>query len=246
MRKTISIVSLFAILLVLPPIIMLILGWQWAPENQFKSMKWLLWLTDTAGAPYSIITSLALIGIIVFRLRAEKSIVLKVVMIVICALLLQQGTKTLLKNHFQDPRPYVVWLEEQYEVMHSDFYELTRSARAKLIKTVVKQHEDIAKWQRKHWQAETGYSFPSGHMLFAAGWALLFIAFFWQKGYYGLSIGLALWAEGIAFSRMLLGMHWPIDVITSVFISAVFAILAYGVFLLLKRNKKPVNLSSIE
>jgi len=83
-------------------------------------------------------------------------------------------------------------------------------------------------------------------MLFAAGWALLFIAFFWQKGYYGLSIGLALWAEGIAFSRMLLGMHWPIDVITSVFISAVFAILAYGVFLLLKRNKKPVNLSSIE
>ncbi|WP_369311081.1 phosphatase PAP2 family protein [Providencia rettgeri] len=237
MRKTILVVSLFAILLVLPPMAILISGWQWAPENQFNSMKWLLWLTNTAGAPYSIITSLVLIGIILFRLRAEKSVALKVTIVVICALLLQQGTKTLLKSHFQEPRPYVVWLEEQYDVTHSDFYELTRAARAKLIKTVVKYHEDIAKWQRKHWQAETGYSFPSGHMLFAAGWALLFIAFFWQRGSYVLCIGLALWAEGIAFSRMLLGMHWPIDVITSVLISAIFAILAYGLFLCFVRHK---------
>lgn len=238
MRKTILVVSLFAILLMLPPMIMLISGWQWSPENQFKSMKWLLWLTDTAGAPYSIITSLALISVIVFRLHAEKRILLKVVIIVVSALLLQQGIKTFLKNHFQEPRPYVVWLEEQHNVTHSDFYDLTRSARAKLIKTVVKQHEDIAKWQRKHWQTETGYSFPSGHMLFAAGWALLFIAFFWQRGAYALSIGLALWAEGIAYSRMLLGMHWPIDIITSVFISAIFAMLAYAVFLFFKQREK--------
>ncbi|KLN45653.1 phosphatidylglycerophosphatase, partial [Providencia rettgeri] len=45
-----------------------------------------------------------------------------------------------------------------------------------------------------------------------------------------LSIGLAIWAEGIAFSRMLLGMHWPIDIITSVIISACFALFGYYIF----------------
>ncbi len=51
------------------------------------------------------------------------------------------------------------WLATEYQIPSSDFYALKRSERAKLIKDTVKQDEYIAKWQRKHWQAETGYSF---------------------------------------------------------------------------------------
>ncbi|GAB1438962.1 phosphatidylglycerophosphatase B [Providencia sp.] len=229
MRKAILVVSSFAMLLIIPPLLMIITGWQWAIENQFKSIKWMLWLTDTAGAPYSILTSLLFIGIIAYVFRANKKYLLIMMAVVISTVLLQQGLKTQLKSLFKEPRPYVEWLAVNYHIPPSDFYDLKRSERATLIKNIVKSSSDIPKWQRKHWQVETGYSFPSGHMLFAAGWALLMIALFWQQRLYALSIGLAIWAEGIAFSRMLLGMHWPIDVITSVIISGCFAILGYGV-----------------
>lgn len=227
MRKTALTVCIFALLLLIPPIMLIMAGWHWSPENQFESMKGLLWLTDTAGAPYSILTSLLFLSIVTFIFRTEKKQLLKILLVIISVVLLQQGLKTALKSTFKEPRPYVEWLAAQYQIPTSDFYELKRSERAKLIKETVKRDENIPKWQRKHWQAETGFSFPSGHMLFAAGWALFLIALFWQQRLYALSIGLALWAEGIAFSRMLLGMHWPIDIIASIVISACFTLLGY-------------------
>ncbi|MBQ0687763.1 phosphatase PAP2 family protein [Providencia rettgeri] len=229
MRKTILVVCAFALLLIIPPMLMIMAGWHWSPENQSGVGKWLLWLTNSAGAPYSILTSLLFIGAVIFAFRTEKTHLLKVLLVVISVILLQQGVKTLLKNSFKEPRPYVALLATEHHIPTAEFYDLKRSERAALVKNTVKQDNTVAKWQRKHWQAETGYSFPSGHMLFAAGWALLLIALFWQQRLYILAIGLAVWAEGIAFSRMLLGMHWPIDIIASVVISASFAILGYGV-----------------
>lgn len=227
MKNTVLVVCAFALLLIMPPMVMIVTGWHWSPETQFNSMKWLLWLTDTAGAPYSILTSFLFLGVVIFVFRSEKKQRLKILLVLVSAVLLQQGLKSALKSTFKEPRPYVEWLATQYQIPSSEFYELKRSERAKFIKNTVKQDENIAKWQRKHWQAETGYSFPSGHMLFAAGWALFLIVLFWQQRLYALSIGLAIWAEGIAFSRMLLGMHWPIDIITSVIISACFTIFGY-------------------
>lgn len=227
MRKTALTVCIFALLLLIPPMLLIMVGWHWSPESQFESMKGLLWLTDTAGAPYSILTSLLFLSIVTFIFRTEKKQLLKILLVIISVVLLQQGLKTALKSTFKEPRPYVEWLATQYQIPTSDFYELKRSERAKLIKETIKRDENIPKWQRKHWQAETGFSFPSGHMLFAAGWALFLIALFWQQRLYALSIGLALWAEGIAFSRMLLGMHWPIDIIASIVISACFTLLGY-------------------
>ncbi len=230
MKKNIFSVIIFSILLMAPPIIMIVMGWQWSPETQPKSMKWLLWMTDTAGAPYSIITSVILLGITLFVFRSERRKWIKLTVILIFCILAMQGVKSLLKNSFQEPRPYISWLEKKYAISNAEFYDLKRSQRAELVKTTVKQDQSIPKWQRQHWQSETGYSFPSGHMLFAAGWALLLIGLFWQRRQYALCILLAVWAEGIAFSRMLLGMHWPIDIIVSIIISALFAILGYRLF----------------
>ncbi len=47
--------------------------------------------------------------------------------------------------------------------------------------------------------------FPSGHTLFATGWALLLIGLFWQRGYYLWSIALAVWAESVIVSRLVFG-----------------------------------------
>lgn len=228
MKKNIYVVLCFAVLLLIPPMILMVVSWSWSPENQPKSMKWILWLTDTAGAPYSFITSLILVLITLYVFRSQRHLFVKLVIIIILCILAMQGIKSILKNYFQEPRPYIEWIEQQYDISNSQFYELTRLQRAELIQKTVIQHENIPNWQLSHWQSETGYSFPSGHMLFAAGWALLLIGMFWQRRQYALCLFLAVWAEGIAFSRMLLGMHWPIDIIASTVISGCFAIIGYA------------------
>ncbi|BBG58976.1 MULTISPECIES: phosphatase PAP2 family protein [Providencia] len=229
MKKTIYLIAIFTFLLMLPPIIMIGIGWQWTPEQQ-PTMKGLLWLTDTAGMPYSIITFILLTLLTLFVFRQSKAQWVKLIVIILVCILGQQGLKSLLKSSFQEPRPYVVWMGVTYGIDATKFYELKRGARADIVKDTVKSNDLIPKWQRKHWQAETGYSFPSGHMLFAAGWALLLIGLFWQRRQYTLAIFLGLWAEGIGLSRMLLGMHWPIDILTSTFISGCFALIGYAIF----------------
>ncbi|MBC8653541.1 hypothetical protein GQR86_10765 [Providencia vermicola] len=98
MRKTILVVCAFALLLIIPPMLMIMAGWHWSPENQSGVGKWLLWLTNSAGAPYSILTSLLFIGAVIFAFRTEKTHLLKVLLVVISVILLQQGVKTLHKK----------------------------------------------------------------------------------------------------------------------------------------------------
>lgn len=62
--------------------------------------------------------------------------------------------------------------------------------------------------------------------MFAAGWALLLIGLFWQRGYYLWSIALAVWAESVIVSRLVLAMHWPSDILLSIAINAVLAVIA--------------------
>lgn len=86
----------------------------------------------------------------------------------------------------------------------------------------------------------------SGNWLLISFWACticgrlgtLLIGLFWQRRQYALAIVLAVWAEAIVFSRLLLGMHWPSDAIASIIISAILAMMACT----LLRDKTP-NLS---
>lgn len=229
MNKTVYSISAFSILLILPPAMMSLIGWQWHPSESTESLKWLYWLTETAGLPYSLITSVVLLVLALAICRPMKTNMIKWAIVMICCILVGQGIKGVVKNTFQEPRPYVVWLEKTYDVSSSDFYELKRKQRVDVIKELVKSNEQVPSWQRKHWQVETGYSFPSGHVLFAAGWALLLIGLFWQRRQFALAIIVAIWAEGIVFSRLLLGMHWPSDVIVSIIISAILAMAACGI-----------------
>ncbi|EKT56198.1 phosphatidylglycerophosphatase B [Providencia sneebia] len=226
MNKTIYSIVIPAILLVLPPFILLLTGCHWEPSHNIESAKWLYWITQTAGLPYSLITSLILLLITLFVFRKRTKQIMIWGLIIICGdVLLGQGIKILIKNSVQEPRPYVVWLEKNQGISNDHFYDLPRNERAILIKNTLEQNPQIPIWQREHWQAETGYSFPSGHVLFSACWALLLISLFWQNSHYLLAIIVALWAESVAISRIWLGMHWASDVIVSVIISMILAIM---------------------
>ena len=75
---------------------------------------------------------------------------------------------------------------------------------------------------------ETGFAFPSGHTMFAASWALLGVGLLWPRRRTLTIAILLVWATGVMGSRMLLGMHWPRDLVVATLISWVLVTLATG------------------
>lgn len=65
---------------------------------------------------------------------------------------------------------------------------------------------------------ETGFAFPSGHTMFAASWALLGVGLLWPRRRTLTIAILLVWATGVMGSRMLLGMHWPRDLVVATLI----------------------------
>jgi len=94
------------------------------------------------------------------------------------------------------------------------------------VKEQLAEQTDIPKFLRKHWQKETGFAFPSGHTMFAASWALLGVGLLWPRRRTVTIVVLLAWATGVMGSRLLLGMHWPVDLIVATLISWLLVTLA--------------------
>jgi len=134
--------------------------------------------------------------------------------------------KSWVKDNVQEPRPFVVWLEKAHHVPVDEFYTLKRKDRGVLVKEQLAEQEDIPKFLRKHWQKETGFAFPSGHTMFAASWALLGVGLLWPRRRTITIAVLLVWATGVMGSRLLLGMHWPRDLVVATLISWLLVTLA--------------------
>lgn len=107
-----------------------------------------------------------------------------------------------------------------------EFYNLKRKDRGALVKEQLSEQQDIPKFLRKHWQKETGFAFPSGHTMFAASWALLGVGLLWPRRRTITIVILLVWATGVMGSRLLLGMHWPRDLVVATLISWLLIVLA--------------------
>lgn len=77
MNKTVYSISAFSILLIIPPAVMLFAGWHWQPSESTESLKWLYWLTETAGLPYSLITSAVLLVLALAICQPTKANIIK-------------------------------------------------------------------------------------------------------------------------------------------------------------------------
>lgn len=138
----------------------------------------------------------------------------------------RSGRKILGEDRVQEPRPFVVWLEKTHHVPVDEFYTLKRKDRGALVKEQLAEQQDIPKFLRKHWQKETGFAFPSGHTMFAASWALLGVGLLWPRRRTVTIVILLVWATGVMGSRLLLGMHWPRDLVVATLISWMLVMLA--------------------
>ncbi|KAA9002033.1 phosphatidylglycerophosphatase B [Affinibrenneria salicis] len=213
-------------LLLLIPLAVWALDWQWQPGYHGIGLRMLFWITETVTSPWGTLTSLILGGWFLWCLRFRLRPALGLFAIMLCAVIVGQGAKSLIKDWAQEPRPYVLWLEHNHQVDERDFYALPRKERSALVKQQLLSESAIPSWLREHWQFETGFAFPSGHTMFAATWALLAVGLLWGRRHYKTVTILMLWAGAVMVSRLMLGMHWPRDLLFSTLISWLLAIAA--------------------
>lgn len=226
MRAIAGRTTLAAAILLLMPFAVWLTGWQWIPEPSGWGLHALYAITETVTQPWGIITHLLLCAVVLWQLRPNLRASVILVAILSAAVVLGQGAKSLVKERVQEPRPFVIWLEKTQQIPVEQFYTLKRSERSALVKEQLAQQNDIPGFLRHHWQKETGFAFPSGHTMFAATWALLLVGLLWsRRRALGLAVAIA-WAIGVMGSRLLLGMHWPLDLMVATVMSWIMATLA--------------------
>ena len=126
----------------------------------------------------------------------------------------------------KEPRPYVLVLEQKRGIKPETCYLQHRKQRSQLVNEAVADNTQLPGWLKRHWAFETGFSFPSGHTMFAASWALLGVGLLWPRRRYVTIVLLLSWATLVMGSRLVLGMHWPQDLIVSTLLSWLFITLA--------------------
>ncbi len=134
------------------------------------------------------------------------------------------ASKTGLKLMTESPRPYTELLAAEQLIEHPEaFYQLETAQQANVIGQI---SEKVSEWRTRHWQGEKDYSFPSGHTIFVSICLAFFGGLFLQNKCYFSAATLWVWAMGVAYSRLWLGMHRIEDLIGSVvFVAIVFSLL---------------------
>ncbi|QMI05311.1 phosphatidylglycerophosphatase B [Citrobacter sp. RHB25-C09] len=213
-------------LLLVMPVVVWISGWTWTPGQETWWLKAMYWMTETVTQPWGVITHVLLCAWFFWCLRFRLKAAVMLFAILGGAIVVGQGVKSWVKDRVQEPRPFVIWLEKTHHIPVDEFYTLKRTERGNLVKEQLSTQQDIPVFLRKHWQKETGFAFPSGHTMFAATWALLAVGLLWPRRRTVTIAVLLIWATGVMASRMLLGMHWPRDLVVATLISWVVVTLA--------------------
>ncbi len=213
--------SLYTLLLLIVPFFVWATGWQWQGDGALSGFDHALyWLTESGSSPYAIITCALFAGLYLWLIPNKKQAVW-VIVIMACSIAITQGMKSGLKLLFAEPRPFVTALAEQSDISTEYFYDQTRTQREQIVSLYYADKPQTPDWLVRHRVHETGYSFPSGHTLFAAAWLMLAVGFGRLLGGQRVKMRLltgviAVWALLMLVSRLRLGMHYPIDLFVSI------------------------------
>lgn len=200
----------------------------WLNLDSAAAQFW-YWLTVSGSAPWGVSTVLLVFAISFFILPRGswlKMMFCTSLGLVLCLLLNEQ-----LKLVFAESRPYIEWLSHQQHLDIKEFYSIDKYARRELLAQVLPGVSPldmpISAQIQRHWQIETGFSFPSGHTIFAVTLTMCSSFFLLRHNNLWLPALLICWALLMGLSRMLLGMHWSVDVLTSTLLGGAAVGLGY-------------------
>lgn len=219
MLKQVKLICGGMLILLLLPLSLWLYGWHWLPAKPDGWQFILFAFTETVTRPAGIITTLLLGSWLLWKLRHDQRSIRQRLVVVLSVILVVwggQGINSLIKQQVREARPYVVWLQSETALSAQDFYQLQAGKRSAVVRQLTRGNPLLPGWLTRHWAAETGYSFPSGHSMFAACWALLMLFWLWPRGHVFSVVLTFIWAILVIWSRMALGMHWPQDVSMSV------------------------------
>ncbi len=170
-------------------------------------------LTESAGSKGFLIT-LSILVLAMWRVVGTNSHFVSKLAQLGIILVIGFAAKVGLKHMTESPRPYTELLAHQLLIPQPEhFYNLDATQKAEVIGEI---SQKVSPWRTKHWQGEKDYSFPSGHTIFASICLAFFGSLFWQTKHVGLIVVLGIWASGVAYSRLWLGMHRPEDLVGSI------------------------------
>ena len=171
-------------------------------------------LTHSAGNP-GFLVSVGLFMLIPMVLRLPRKSLIKLGIQFALLLALSFVAKTVMKHITEVPRPYTHELAA-LQIVESPqaFYALSNEAKDA---TVQEASKSVSHWRISHWQGETNYSLPSGHTIFTAVCVAFWGGFFLRRRQVVPASIIILWAVGVGISRIWLGMHWPTDLLASIF-----------------------------
>lgn len=190
--------------------------------------RWLCGLTNTAGVTGVVLIGLAFVGLFAFRSPRARNQVLREILVHVGVLALLLGGGALVNEHLikealAAPRPHIVRLAELGELgmTAEHFYaSMSKQERRHHLQHVLTDPSfdaiPLASQVREQWVHETGYSLPSGHTFTVMLLSTYFLA---MRGVLGrrrrrwLFDLLPGWAVWVAWSRVLLGVHRPEDIV---------------------------------
>ncbi|KFZ36114.1 hypothetical protein HR45_18280 [Shewanella mangrovi] len=217
------------LLLLLPPLLITLSGRQLFPlldlSSGFAELNYALTMTGTR--PWGAVTSAIVLMLVLSQLPRRQRLQIG------CTILLALGLNMLvshgLKQLFAEPRPYVEYLAQRGLLNLEQFYHTDGAGRAAILAALSSNQlpMPISANVWSQWQFETGYSFPSGHTLFSCTLALSSCVALIPRKRIGLPLLLVCWACWVSLSRLLLGMHWPIDVLASALLSGIICGVSY-------------------
>ncbi|WP_434340994.1 phosphatase PAP2 family protein [Motilimonas cestriensis] len=200
-------------------------------------------LTSTGTAPYAVATVIIFLAVSYFCIPKDNW--KKMTAAVALSLLFSVGFNYQLKSYFAEARPNITFLASQVgsPIDLDSFYNQNASQRSALVAQALEQYQHpnnrsqlstqppilISPMIQQHWINEVGYSFPSGHTIFAATFTLTAGYYLLLSGALGLNLILLCWGAAMGLSRMLLGMHWSQDVVVSTCLAAVISAVSISV-----------------
>ena len=147
----------------------------------------------------------------------------------------------LLKEELRIPRPNVIWLAGENGsgplgmTPHQFYRSGDKAARSEVLKKVLNQEPtSVALSERieRHWIAETGYSFPSGHsfgaMFFATFLMMIGASYIGGKRLW-FFYPLLPWVLAVCYSRSILRLHTPTDITVGSLQGIAVGLIAYFV-----------------